>query len=128
MLTRFFDERLIHSFKTLIACLIGLALAKLSHLPSGQWIVITIIVVMCSQLYVGSVLQKSYLRFLGTLVGCLFAIIAILIAPNIQVAILGAIAVSAFVFSYIATGQESYPYTGTLGAVTTVIIMLNPQT
>lgn len=128
MLSNLIDiERIIHSFKTLIACLIGVALAKLSNLPSGQWIVITICVVMCSQLYVGSVLQKSYLRFLGTLVGCLFAIIAILISPNSHVAVLGAIAVSTFFFSYIATGQENLSYTGTLGAVTTVIIMLNPQ-
>lgn len=128
MLSKLIDtERLIHSFKTLIACLIGVALAKLSNLPSGQWIVITICVVMCSQLYVGSVLQKSYLRFLGTLIGCLFAIVAMLISPNIHVAILGAIAISTFIFSYIATGQESFSYAGTLGAVTTVIIMLNPQ-
>jgi len=120
-------ERIIHSFKTLIACLIGVLLAKLSGLPSGQWIVITICVVMCSQIYVGSVIQKSYLRFLGTLIGCLFAVAAIFITPNIHLAAVGAIAISTFFFTYIATGAESLTYTGTLGAVTTAIIMLGPQ-
>lgn len=117
-------ERLIHSFKTLIACLIGVGIIRLFHITSGQWIVVTICVVMCSQLYVGSVIQKGYLRFLGTLIGCLMAIAALLLAPNIHIAALSAIAISVFFFSYLATMQESFSAMGTLGAVTTIIIML----
>lgn len=120
-------ERLIHSFKTAIACIIGIVLAKIIGFPADQWIVITIIVVMCAQLYVGSVMQKAYLRFIGTLVGCLFAVITLITIGDTNLAVAAAISFSAFIFSYVATGREDLTYTGTLGAVTTAIIMLGQQ-
>lgn len=120
-------ERLIHSTKTAIACTIGFLVTKIIGLPADQWVVITIIVVMCAQIYVGSVLQKAYLRFLGTLAGCLFAASIITFVGNKSLAILLAISISSFVFSYIATKGEDLIYTGTLGAATTAIIMLGPH-
>ena len=120
-------ERIIHSVKTAIACLIGFLLARVTGLPADQWIVITIIVVMCAQLYVGSVIQKSYLRFLGTLAGCLFAMIVLEFFGHSMMTIGIGIIISSFIFSYLATGQENLAYTGTLGAVTTVIILLGQQ-
>lgn len=117
-------ERLIHSFKTMIACMIGLLLSHFIGFSAGQWVVITIIVVMCAQIYVGSVIQKAYFRFLGTLVGCIFAIIAIVTIGDTFLAAAVAIGVSSFCFSYIATAKESLTYAGTLGAATTAIIML----
>lgn len=120
-------ERLIHSFKTSVACIAGFLLAKIVGLRADQWIVITIIVVMCAQLYVGSVMQKSYLRFLGTIIGCLFATITIIFFGDSFLSILITIALSSFIFSYIATSQESLSYMGTLGAVTTIIIMLGQK-
>lgn len=120
-------ERSIHSIKTLIAVLFGFALSRLVGLPADQWVVITIIVVMCAQIYVGSVMQKAYLRFLGTLVGCLFAAMVILFFGDSIFAIAFTIGFSSLVFSYFATGQEDYTYTGTLGAVTTAIIMLGQK-
>lgn len=120
-------ERLIHSFKTAIACGIAFLLTKLVGLAADQWIVITVIVVMCAQIYVGSVLQKAYLRFLGTLLGCLLAALTLSAFGSSNLAILGIIALSSFLFSYLATGQESQSYAGTLGAVTTAIIMLGPH-
>ncbi|VVC76752.1 Inner membrane protein YeeA [Aquicella siphonis] len=128
MLNRFIDiERLIHSTKTAIACVIGIFLFNLIGIPAAQWIVITVIVVMCAQIYVGSVMQKSYLRFLGTLIGCLFAAFTLTVAGSSKLAIMVTVTLSSFVFSYIATGRENLTYTGTLGAVTTAIIMLNVQ-
>lgn len=125
LLTRWIDiERLIHSFKTAIACILGFLLTKIVGFPADQWIVITIIVVMCAQIYVGSVLQKAYLRFLGTLAGCIFAALVIETLGEDGFSVAIAIGVSSFIFSYLATGQESLTYTGTLGAVTTAIIML----
>lgn len=125
MLTKFIDvERLIHSIKTVIACLLGLLLTKVISLPTDQWVVITIIVVMCAQIYVGSVLQKAYLRFLGTIIGCIFAALAIIIGGGNNLTSAIAIGLSSFIFSYLATGQESLSYLGTLGAVTTAIILL----
>src|SRR5579862_2186173 len=117
-------ERFIHSIKTAIACIIGFIITKLLGFPSDQWIVITIIVVMCAQLYVGSVLQKAYFRLLGTLIGCLFAAISLMIFGYNYLTALATIAFSSFVFSYAATSRENLIYTGTLGAVTTAIILL----
>jgi uncharacterized membrane protein YccC len=125
MLTKWIDiERLIHSTKTAIACLIGFFLVRLIGFPADQWILITIIVVMCAQIYVGSVLQRGYLRFLGTLVGCLFATFMLVVFGHTDLVIATTITVAAFIFSYIATGREDLTYTGTLGAVTATIIML----
>lgn len=128
-MTGFFDlEHLIHSIKTVIACTIGLLLVRFIGLPGDQWVVITIIVVMCAQIYVGSVMQKAYLRLLGTLVGCLFATFTLLFLGSSPLSIAIAIGLSSFIFSYLATKYENYTYAGTLGAVTTTIIMLGqPQ-
>lgn len=120
-------ERLIHSTKAAIACIIGILLTRLLGAPADQWVVITIIVVMCAQIYVGSVRQKAYLRYLGTLIGCLLAAITLVTLGHTSTAILVAITLSTFIFSYFATGQEKTAYVGTLGAVTTAIIMLGPE-
>lgn len=126
MLFKYIDiERLIHSIKTTIACVLGFLFAKFIGFSADQWVVITIIVVMCAQIYVGSVVQKAYSRFLGTVIGCLFAATMLMSAGNSNAAIAATIGLSSFIFSYIATGQESLSYAGTLGAVTTAIIMLN---
>lgn len=128
MLGKFINiERLIHSIKTVIACLIGLLSTRVIGLAAEQWVIITILVVMCAQIYVGSVMQKAYLRFLGTLLGCLFAAATLLIAGSEPIAIAVTMALSSFIFSYIGTKQESYTYAATLGAVTTAIIMLGQQ-
>lgn len=117
-------ERLIHSFKTAIAAVAGYLLTRFIGAPADQWIVITILVVMCAQIYVGSVLLKAYLRFLGTLAGCIVAAFAIIALGGTHPVAALTIGVSSFIFSYIATGQENLSYAGTLGAVTTAIIML----
>ena len=124
----YFDrERFIHSLKTAIACSIGYFISKIIGLPADQWVVITIIVVMCAQLYVGSVLQKAYLRFFGTVIGSLFAAGTIALFGVSHVAITSTIALSSFVFSYFAASSENNSYAGTLGAVTTAIIMLGQE-
>lgn len=126
--TSFFDlERLIHSLKTAIAVLIGYLIAHVIGLPSGQWIVITILVVMCAQLYVGSVLQKSWLRFLGTIAGCAAAIVMIVTRGHSWMDIAITLMLTSFVFSYFATWRDNLTYAGTLGAVTTAIIILGQE-
>jgi uncharacterized membrane protein YccC len=117
-------ERLVHSFKTALACALGFLLTRLVSFTADQWVIITIIVVMCAQIYVGSVIQKSYLRFLGTFAGCLLAIITIHFFGNSNLTILWTLCFSSFIFSYIATSQENMSYAGTLGAVTIIIIMM----
>lgn len=120
-------ERLIHSAKAAIACMLGILLVHVVGITADQWVVITIIVVMCAQIYVGSVRQKAYLRFLGTFVGCLFATITLAGFGVTSYSILISIGLSVFIFSYIATGKSNLTYACTLGAVTTTIIMLAQQ-
>lgn len=120
------NERFVHAFKTALACLLGVLITKFAvHLPADQWLVVTIIVVMCAQMNVGGMLQKSYMRFLGTISGSLISIIVLqLFGPEI-IAITATITIAAFIFSYLATSDKSYSEAGTLGAATVVIILLS---
>lgn len=118
------NDRIVHSFKTALAVFIGFFITKLIHVPIDQWIIITIIVVMCAQMNVGSMLQKSYMRFLGSLVGSLVAAATLTFFGLNIIAIACVITLSAFIFSYIATSKKSFNEAGTLGAVTVVIILI----
>jgi uncharacterized membrane protein YccC len=122
-------ERVIHSIKTALACIIGLLLAKVVHFAVDQWLIITIVVVMCGQLNVGSLITKSKMRFLGTLSGSLIAAITIALFGTNIIAVATAISLSSIGFSYIATSEKSYSESGTLGAVTVIVILLgqNPS-
>lgn len=120
-------ERIIHSFKTALACLIGFVITKTFDYHFDQWLVITIIVVMCAQVNVGSILQKSYLRFLGTLLGTLVALLTVDLIGNNSIAISSVIAGAALFFSFLATGPNNMKEAGTLGAATVTIILLSPH-
>ncbi len=121
------NDRLIHSIKTALACLIGFIVGNYIHLQAVQWIVITTLVVMCAQLNVGSVIQKSYMRFLGTLLGSLLAVLALILFRNNAWINIGVVLVAAIFFSFIATSTRHYNEAGTLGAVTVAIILLGPD-
>ncbi len=117
-------ERLIHSLKTVLAVGIGFLIVHFVSFPADQWVIITILVVMCTQLYVGSVLQKSFLRFVGTTFGCVFAIVCLEFFGDSALNVGIALAISSFCFSFVGSSQENYAYAGTLGAVTVPIILL----
>lgn len=121
-------ERLIHAAKTALACLIGFVVARLLHFPIDQWLIITILVVMCAQVSVGSMIQKSNSRFLGTVIGTIVATLTLLIFPQNYLANTLVIALCGAFFSYIATSETPYSDAGTLGAVTitTILISQNP--
>lgn len=120
--------RVVHSIKTAFACLIGYIVTKFTNLPVDQWLIITILVVMCAQVNVGSMLQKSYMRFLGTLLGSLVAALTLLLlgASN-EYAIGFILCLAAMFFSYMATSPGTTTESGTLGAVTTTIILISPH-
>src|SRR4030067_2765553 len=69
--------RVIHGLKTAVACLVGLAIEKYYDWPSGQWVPITIMVVMSAQTHFGGALRKAYMRFLGTVCGVI-TVVAVL--------------------------------------------------
>ena len=130
MLQYFDYERSIHAIKTALACLLGLIVANFIPFHADQWLIITILVVMCAQLNVGSMLTKSSMRFIGSLTGSLvaaFTLICFGANPAVTAAV---IALASIVFSYIATSTNRYSEAGTLGAVTITVILLgqNPTT
>lgn len=120
------SDRLVHSLKTAIALLFGLLLSYLFKLPlQGRWVVITILVVMCAQSRVGAILQKSYMRFIGTVIGAGVASVMLwLIYPNVVFTIL-ILCVATVVFSYIADSPSAWSEAGPLGAVTLIIIVIS---
>lgn len=122
-------ERLLHGFKTALACLIGFTITQTIKVNVNQWIIITILVVMCAQASVGSVVQKSYMRFLGTLSGSILSILILLLFGDDTWAIATTIVIAAIFFSYLATGPSKFNEAGTLGAATVVIILMgqNPS-
>ncbi len=119
-------ESIIHSIKTAIACEIGFLITKLLNFPSDLWVLVTIIAVMCAQLSVGSVIQKGYLRFVSTTLGCLIAVFVIQFVGISTLSLTITIACIGLLFGYIATRQESAAYTFQ-GALSAVIILLNDQ-
>lgn len=118
------NSRLIHSLKTALAVLLCFFITEAVHFPMGQWLIITILVIMCAQMNVGSVIQKSYMRFLGTLIGTIIAAGTLILVGTSFTGIAIAITLATIFFSYIATSQKSYSDSGTLGAVTVIIILV----
>ncbi|OIZ94189.1 hypothetical protein A1D18_04850 [Candidatus Rickettsiella isopodorum] len=120
------SDRIIHSLKTAIALLFGLLVSYLFKLPlQGRWVVITILVVMCAQSRVGAILQKSYMRFLGSVIGASVASLMLwLVYPNVVFTIL-ILCIATAVFSYIADSPSTWSEAGPLGAVTLIIIVIS---
>lgn len=118
------SDRAIHSVKTAFACFLGFVIAHYLYFPVDQWLIITILVVMCAQINVGSMLIKSWLRLLGTFGGSLIAISTLFIFGNSTIAIPIAVIFSALLFSFVATSKKSWSESGTLGAVTVAIILI----
>lgn len=127
-LSKLDNDRLVHSLKTAIALLFGLLISYVFKLPlQGRWVVITILVVMCAQSRVGAILQKSYMRFLGTVIGASVASLTLwLVYPNVALTIF-ILCVATAVFSYIADSPSTWSEAGPLGAVTLIIIVISPN-
>ena len=124
------NNRIIHSLKTAIAFLLGVFIVRVFHFPlDGRWVLISILVVMCSQSRVGAIMQKSYMRFLGTVLGASIAALTLwLIYPSVVWTTL-ILCLTTALFSYIADSPGYLSEAGPLGAVTTVIILVgqNPS-
>lgn len=119
--------RVIHGVKTAIACLLGLALETYFAWPMGQWVPITIIVVMSAQTHFGGAVRKAFMRFLGT-AGGVFTTVAVLwlFGDNIWV-VFSTIFFAGIIFTYIASSHGDISYAGTLGGVTVVLILTSQQ-
>lgn len=120
-------ERLIASFKTALACLIGIFIGDLLHLSMPQWVLITILVVMATNIRIGGTIKKSYLRLLGTVAGALLAATALLLLGNHPTLIYVLLLMLLAIFAYLASSSTDISQFGLLGA-TTVIMVLDSRT
>lgn len=127
-LRRLDSDRIVHSLKTAIALLLGLLISYLFKLPlQGRWVVMSILVVMCAQSRVGAILNKSYMRLLGTVIGASVAGLTLwLVYPNIALTIL-IVCIATAVFSYIADSPSTLSEAGPLGIITIIIILVSPN-
>lgn len=121
------SNRTINSIKTGIACLFGYLVFKFSTLAQAQWIVISILVVMSAQSTIGGLLIKSYMRFWGTLFGAIIAAAILLAFDSNPWYIAITLFITTLCFAYIAGSSKDISAAGTLGAVTTAIILLTPN-
>ncbi len=119
--------RIIHGIKTALGCLIGLAIEKYFAWPSGQWVPITIMVVMSAQTHFGGAVRKAAMRFLGTLAGVATTITVLWLFGDNTTVIFSTVFVASIVFAYIASEHGDINYAGTLGGVTTILILGGQQ-
>lgn len=118
----------INALKAALAASIAYALGMYleSHFKMTQsylWIVITVLVVMSTQPNLGGALDKALMRFLGTVIGAMIAIIILLSVPswlNYYFAIPFVI-----LAVYTAGASSKFSYAGTLSGITLIIILLN---
>ena len=120
-------NRVIHGFKTAFACVSGLAIAKFFNWQAGQGVPITIMVVMSAQVHFGAALQKSYMRFLGTIAGVSVAVITLLFFSHNIFVIFLVVFFAILIFAYIASSAGDISYAGTLGGVTVILTLTGQQ-
>ena len=92
-----------------LAYLVGLCLGKVLGIEQMYlWMVITVLVVMSTQPNLGGALDKALMRFLGTVVGALVAIVLTMILPK-DLLVLGMLPFVVLCV-YIAGASSRYSY------------------
>lgn len=117
------SDRAINSFKTAVGCMIGLWLVLLFGFPVGQWVVVSVVVVMSSQSTFGSALKNSVMRIVGTLTGAIAAALILLVFQNHWSIEQVFFFLLMIVFVYIGGSSKSIGDAGLLGGVTLAVIL-----
>ena len=115
--------RVIHGIKTAFACLLGLALENHYQWPMGQWVPITIMVVMSAQRHFGGAVRKASMRLLGTVSGVIAAVAVLWLFGDNTAVVFITIFFASIIFVYMATSHGDISYAGTLGGVTVILVM-----
>jgi uncharacterized membrane protein YgaE (UPF0421/DUF939 family) len=117
----------VNSLKTVLACLIGLALSQLLQLDQPQWMLITILIVMASQYRLGGALLKGYARLFATILGTILASTILFLFSENLILVYFCLFSLIIVFIYLASNSKEHSYAYTLGAVTLVIIIVSSK-
>jgi uncharacterized membrane protein YccC len=116
---------LIHALRAGIAALLGYG-CYLLLAPKGlsaQWILITIVVIMCSNSALGTQISRSLWRMLATLIGSILAI-GVLMLPTDQGLLAIALCLIVSLAVFISVSKSKYSYAASLGAITFCMISL----
>ncbi|MCL1037509.1 FUSC family protein [Shewanella submarina] len=109
--TRFIYQhaRVVHAFKLFLALLIAIVINGIWPLPHFIWSMVTIVIIMLGLPQVGSALEKSLQRAIGTCVGSLCGVLLIVGFQNYW-ALMGLLAMAVGLVCYIGKGRYSYAY------------------
>lgn len=119
-------ERLRHGVRTAVGCAVGYTLARWLDLQAGQWVVITVALVMLSEQRTGGLLRKSVQRFWGTVLGAAGAVLMLFVLPGGHPWSLLWALPALVAFGFLAADAER-SYIGVLGAVTLVMVGMEPD-
>ncbi len=112
---------LVHTGRTTIAAVISLLVARLVRLPESYWAAITTLVITQSSL--GTALQISRDRFIGTALGALVAaVVATYFAPSVPV-----YGISIFMLGLLCCVVRSNRSAYRLGGVALTVVLLIPH-
>ena len=106
------------SLKTTIAVTIAYIIGLFLPAPYQEWMIVTTVVVMSSQVSIGAVKIKSTFRLVATVIAILIALISIKTLDNNIIAFAFVIAISVFGFTYYANLDKQKSYIGVVGAFT----------
>lgn len=114
----------IRTWRLAITCVFLFIISWYFEIPESSWSLVTIWFVMYEYTTVGGVLNKSLLRFTGTILSALYGVLIIYFCGNNPIINIAALIAGLFLYSYFFMGSEK-SYTGTIGAVTLTIVLLN---
>lgn len=119
----------INAVKTILACIIGIAISQFFPIHQPQWVLITILIVMAAQYRVGAAFMKGYARVIATVMGASIASAILFLFSNNHIITYAILFFFLMIFLYFAGDSKDYSYAYALGAVTMVIILVsdNPQ-
>lgn len=117
--------RAINAFKAGVAVLIAMLL-NFTPLPEAPWVAVTVIIVMSTAPYVGSLLDKVWRRTIGTVAAGVFATCVVLLggAPHTPLTVAAVVLATVLGFYYIP--DKRVGYAATVFALTTVILLSFP--
>ena len=117
--------RVINTLKAGIAVLLAMLL-NFTPLPEPPWVAVTVIIVMSSAPYVGSLLDKVWRRTLGTIAGGIWATLVVLAGGQPHTPLTVAAVVLATLVGFYYIPDKRFGYAATIFAVTTVILLSFP--
>ncbi|RUR10161.1 FUSC family protein [Legionella sp. km772] len=114
----------IRTWRLALTCIFLFLISWYYKIPESSWSLVTIWFVMYEYTTVGGVLNKSMLRFLGTVISASYGVIIIYFCGNDPIINMLALVAGLFFYTYWFMGNDK-TYTGTIGAVTLTIVLLN---